>query len=166
SGSRYDPARSGEGLVQHVLDNGNILLFWFTYPIYNARHPSTARQAWFLRVVSPEERSLWIDRMLRPIGHFGEGNTAFDKPAFRLSINPLESGSQQVAYSRPYIVHTSITSIPMPALMSLRQEQIALTRLAGTRCDNQQSHQWISGAWYNPDFPGEGFMVEVNEDGR
>ena len=44
--------------------------------------------------------------------------------------------------------------------------QIQLTRLAGTTCDNQLEHQWISGVWFNPESTGEGFVVEVIEDGR
>ena len=163
SGSRYDPARSGEGFVQHVLDNGNILLFWFTYPVPDR---STARQAWFLDVVSPEQRSLWIDRLLQPSGSFGEGSDGFAKPGFPMSIDPLEGDAQQVAYNRAYISGRSLGGIPIASRMSIRQQQTALTRLAGTSCDNQQPHQWISGAWYNPDTSGEGFMVEVNEDGR
>ena len=43
---------------------------------------------------------------------------------------------------------------------------VPLTRLAGTTCDNRQPNEWISGAWYNPDANGEGFVVEVIEDGR
>jgi hypothetical protein len=32
SGSWYDPARSGEGLIVQFLPNGKALVIWFTYP--------------------------------------------------------------------------------------------------------------------------------------
>jgi hypothetical protein len=44
SGSWFNPGRSGEGFVQHVLDNGQVLMFWFTYP----RNEPQQEQAWYM----------------------------------------------------------------------------------------------------------------------
>jgi hypothetical protein len=165
SGSRYDPARSGEGFVQQVLDNGNTLLFWFTYPVREAGMTVQAQQAWFLGVTPSLDKSLWLRTLLQPGGSFGSGSDGFERPTFWLSINALEGQEQHVSYSREYTASRSLGGIPQYALMPLRHRQVALTRLAGTRCDNQQPHQWISGAWYDPQRSGEGFVVEVTESG-
>jgi hypothetical protein len=165
SGSWYDPARPGEGLVQHVLDNGQVLLFWFTFPIRSVG-TQTGQQAWFLSVTSPLERSLWLPRLIQPFGEFGSGNNGYGASPFWLSIDPLNGNAQQISYSRNFVADRSLGGIPSLSLMSDRQRQTPLTRLAGTACDNQQPHQWISGAWYDPERAGEGFVVDVNEDGR
>jgi hypothetical protein len=165
SGSWYDPDRSGEGFVQHVLDNGQVLLFWFTFTIQDAG-TQAGQQAWFLSVNSPLEKSLWLRRLLQPVGKFGFGNSGFSTPPFWLSIDPLNSDTQQISYSRSFVVDRSLGNIPSFALMSDRQWHTPLTRLAGTTCDNKQPHQWISGAWYDPQRSGEGFVVDVNSDGR
>lgn len=165
SGSWFDPDRGGEGFVQHVLENGQVLLFWFTFPIRNAGM-QPEQQAWFLSVTAPLERSLWLRRLLQPFGEFGLGNTSYGTPPFWLSIDPLKDNAQQTSYSRSFVVDRSLGGIPSLSLMSDRQRHVALTRLAGTSCDNQQPHQWISGAWYDPDRSGEGFMVDTNGDGR
>src|SRR5688572_24225781 len=44
SGSWYSPARSGEGLIVQVLDNGSVIAIWFTFPPAG----SSAKQAWIL----------------------------------------------------------------------------------------------------------------------
>lgn len=166
SGSWFDPGRSGEGIVQHLLDNGRVLLFWFTFPIPERGDTDPLEQAWFMDVVSPQERSLWIQQLLKPFGKFGAGNDDFETQGFYLSIDPLTKTAQQISYSLPFVEDRTIGFLPIYGTMSNRQEFLALTKLAGTTCKNQQPHQWISGAWYDPQRAGEGFMVEVNEDGR
>lgn len=157
SGSRFNPQRSGEGLVQHVLDNGNVLLFWFTH--------EREEQAWFLRVAEDPVRSVRFEGLNRTEGHFGEGGTANLLTHFLLRIDRDFEGVQHMAYSG--VVSTELALGQLRSnIMSQNYEQIDLTRLAGSTCDSQQPHQWISGAWYDPARSGEGFMVEVNEDGR
>jgi hypothetical protein len=58
-----------------------------------------------------------------------------------------------------------VTPPPLPP-RHWRQDHWPLTQLAGTRCDNIHPMQWASGAWFNPARGGEGFVVEVNHDGR
>jgi hypothetical protein len=65
-----------------------------------------------------------------------------------------------------HVLGGSMTGIVSYGLTSQRYDHAPLTRLAGSTCDNQQPNQWISGAWYDPERDGEGFMVEVNIDGR
>lgn len=157
SGSRFNPQRSGEGVVHHLLDNGNMLLLWFTHAL--------GEQAWFLRVTQPTERSVHFDGLHKPDGRFGEGGSANMQDHFRLTIDRELDGTQHMAYSAAVNYGGFLGSFWF-TLMSQNYGQVDLTRLAGTTCDNQQPHQWISGAWYDPARSGEGFMVEVNEDGR
>ena len=44
SGSWYDPARSGEGLILQFLPTGKALVIWFTYPPAG----EAAEQAWLI----------------------------------------------------------------------------------------------------------------------
>lgn len=157
SGSRFNPQRSGEGVVHHVLDNGDMLLLWFTHAL--------GEQAWYLRVAQPLERSVHFDGLHRPDGRFGEGGSANLQDDFRLTIDRELDGTQHMAYSAGVDFSGGLGSF-WHTLMSQNYEQADLTRLAGASCDSPQPHQWISGAWYDPERSGEGFMVDVNEDGR
>lgn len=164
SGSWFNPTRSGEGFVQHLLDNGQVLLFWFTFSGYGPHWEEG--QTWYLNVVSPQERSLWLQDLLKPNGSFNAGSTGFLRLPFWLSIDPLSDSAQQISYSHPTIIWANMTGWVWMNFSSDRREQIALTKLAGSRCDNRQPHQWISGAWYDPARASEGFVIEVNQDGR
>lgn len=164
SGSWFNPARSGEGIVQHQLDNGLVLLFWFTYPSHGAA-ALTRSQLWLFRVADPNERTVLYDGLNASEGRFGAGGTALFSPDFRLRTSRSDEERQQFSYSYGFDSGGS-PGIRTFSVVSDQYDQVALTRLAGTTCDNQQPHQWISGAWYDPERSGEGFMVEVNQDGR
>ena len=168
SGSWFDPQRNGEGFVQHLLEDGRVLLFWFTYwPLENTQW-KFGDQAWQFAVVPAREDSIVMRAMHRHfMGRFGHGrlNREAEFTATHLTISPLTPRLQQIAYTHNWPVQRSRVGA-FNMRMAERLHQVPLTRLAGSTCDNQQPGQWISGAWYNPDADGEGFMVEVNEDGR
>lgn len=167
SGSWFNPDRSGEGFVQQLLDNGRMLTFWFTYP-----RNENEGQRWFLGLAPAGDTGVWMEDLLAPVGRFGAGNREPENPReeldqtipFRLSINRLDEERQHGAYSRSVVLGGSMTDLGSFGLDSLRFDQIALTRLAGTTCENQSEFQDYSGAWYNPERAGEGFVVEVLPD--
>jgi hypothetical protein len=76
SGSWYDPARSGEGIVLQFLPDGRALAIWFTYPAENDNNPGN-EQAWLITDGSAIEGSkIKFSRVLQPQGGiFGD---AFD----------------------------------------------------------------------------------------
>ncbi len=160
SGSWFDPARSGEGFVHHLLENGQVLLYWFTFP-----RQAGQQQAWHFGVAPAHETSVRFEHLYTSIGRFDEGRDDLESSPFRLSVNPVGNHRQTIDYSRSIIRGGSMTGLVSYGLTASRADHVPLTRLAGSTCDSQRPEQWLSGAWYDPERDGEGFVVEVNEDG-
>jgi hypothetical protein len=168
SGSWFDPARDGEGLTQMLLAGGDMLVYWFTFS-------PEGEQRWLFGSGSRHETYLdWPDLLTTAFGRFGQGLEAFDYRSIRangmLRIDRTDRDQQHVLYGQSERI---CNRPPMPPddgcdihLRNVRVLQSPLTRLAGSRCDNQQPNQWISGAWYNPEANGEGFVVEVTDQGH
>ena len=168
SGSWFDPARPGEGFSMMLLEDGTSLIYWFS-------HISRNRQLWLFNSGHIAETTARFQPLLRTRGQFGLGFQGVENPLLRggeLRLDRVENGALhaefRVAYTgydlaQPGDIETAWPPIPDNAFRSDHQQ---LSRLAGSRCDNQDPRQWISGAWYNPDQTGEGFVVEVIEDGR
>ncbi|QOC22913.1 hypothetical protein IC757_01760 [Wenzhouxiangella sp. AB-CW3] len=169
-GSWFDPSRAGEGLTQMLLTDGQLLTYWFTYAPEQATSTDQEGQTWMLAMASPGES--WVEHTGFQIpqgGRFSIGlegqrpqpqrwsattrqdRTAADEIHFSYQLN---HGSLCIAWGCSHNVKSG------------RHDLMPLTRLAGTRCDNQQPNQALSGAWYNPDANGEGFIVEVLDNGR
>jgi len=167
SGSWYATERSGEGFAQMLLDNGQVLLYWFTHRIPAALQPESGEQVWFFGVADPDHDQVVFESMFINRGRFGQGGIERRavRSDLRLSVSPLPDGSQQAAWSLRWFTSGGF-SVVLANHFAGRDRQVALTRLAGSTCHNQHPDQWISGAWYNPERDGEGFVVEVNEDGR
>jgi len=160
SGSWFDPDRDGEGFVQHLLDNGQVLQYWFTFP-----RRADQQQAWHFGLAPARETSVRFEQLYTSTGRFSEGRDELEASPFRLSVNPIGTDRQVIDYSRSVIRGGSMTGLISYGLESNRSDHVPLTRLAGSDCDNQPPYQWLSGAWYDPERDGEGFMVEVNNDG-
>lgn len=64
SGSFYDPARNGEGLVIQWLDNGQVLIIMFTYDL-------DGKQFWTFGIGTPDGKSVTIDAL------YASGTTAW-----------------------------------------------------------------------------------------
>ena len=176
SGSWFSPQRSGEGFSLMLLDSGQPLIYSFTYT-------PEGEQLWYFEVGHSGDRFLDWPKLLETRGDFGLGlRWSDDRPALRdiarLRIDRLGGGTIQVERSvidysgcPPFngLPPADGEPVPLPCPVSPisdRSAQIQLTRLAGSTCDNQDPHQWISGAWFSPDRAGEGFVVEVFENGR
>lgn len=169
SGSWYDPDRSGEGITIHQLESGAALMYFFTFD-------ENGNQQWLFDVRAANDTNVRWHEMLRTRGRFGEGllDTEDDSIEVRGSFRVDHLGSDRVMAERVYIDETAnacVLPYPPPLdcfgdSLSDRLEYQRLSKLAGTTCDNQSDFQQYSGAWYNPERSGEGFIVEVLPDDR
>ncbi len=166
SGSWFDPDRSGEGLSLMLLDNGQPLLYWFT-------HINKGRQMWLFEAGQRSDTTLFLPDLIRTHGSFNEGFGQTQVPFVRRGDLRLDrtadgqlAGQYEITYISTELPQGPIIVGPHPVATAERRNHTQFTRLAGTTCTNQQPHQDLSGAWFNPERDGEGFVVEVTEDGR
>lgn len=171
SGSWYDRERSGEGISVLQLDNGSSLIYFFTFDEHG-------NQQWLFNVTGTGEFSVDWNEMLRTRGRFNEGLLASGAQSppveVRGSFRIDRLGSDRILAERVYIDETGNACLAVypPPLgcfgdsLSDRLEYQRLSQLAGTNCDNQSEFQKYSGAWYDPERSGEGFIVEVLPDER
>jgi len=163
SGSWYDPARSGKGYTAMLLDSGQLLYYWFGYP----SHRDQEIQKWSFQMIEPGGTSARFPQALAPFGgQFGQGlgrGTMADIDRREVEMVPRAGGKVVITTStRPAI--RGMSGGPIHTVIQERFDHQRLTELAGTHCDNQNSYQDYSGAWFNPDLNGEGFILEVLPD--
>lgn len=171
SGSWFDPERNGEGAVVHLLAGGGAIHYTFGFD-------NEGRQHWLLGVGTELDKHLYWRELRAERGTFGQGladqsggpGLPYPMMGFGRDWRMDRVDSDRFVIER---IYHDFSGCPdnsvMPCLagpISDRHEYVPLTRLAGTTCENQQPHQWISGAWFDPERDGEGFVVEVLEDGR
>lgn len=171
SGSWFDPDRSGEGAVVHLLPDGRALHYTFGFD-------NEGRQHWLLGVGTQLDEAVYWRWLKSERGVFGQGfadQSGFPRIHYPAMGGGMEwrmdrVGTDRFVIERTYadLSHCSDNSMSLclGRVLSDRLEYLQLTRLAGTTCDNQNSNQSFSGAWYDPERDGEGFVVEVLEDGR
>lgn len=171
SGSWFDPERDGEGVVLHLLPDGRAVHYTFGFDVEGQQH-------WLLGVGTQLDETVHWRRLKSERGVFGQGfadqsgfpHIRYPAMGWGMDWRMDRVGTDQFVIERTYgdFSHCADNSV-MPCagrLLSDRLEYLQLTRLAGTTCDNQDSNQSFSGAWYDPERDGEGFVVEVLEDGR
>lgn len=167
SGSWFDPSRSGEGISMHLLDSGGALLYHFGFD-------SAGRQHWLIGMGREAEATLyWPNRIVSTRGRFGEGilDDEMDGVGFGRDWRLDRINADLFHYEQTYVDFAPCEDwegFPMPCaarMHSNRFDYDRLTQLAGTHCDKQHPLQGLSGAWYDPQRRGEGFVVEVMEDG-
>lgn len=170
SGSWFDPERNGEGAVLHLLPDGRAMHYTFGFD-------NEGRQHWLLGVGTQLDKYLLWRELRAQRGTFGQG-LADQSSGPRLPYPTMGFGDdwrmdrvgsdrfliERTYYDSSHCPDNTVMLCPAHPL-SDRHEYVPLTRLAGTTCDNQQSHQWISGAWFDRERDGEGFVVEVLADG-
>ncbi len=167
SGSWYTASRNGEGFALQVLDSGDALVVWFTYP--PAGGPG--QQAWILaqggRVDGDRIR---FDNAFTTRGpRFG---AQFDPaqvqilPWGTLEFRFTGCNSGEFTYAGP------------AAWGSGTREITRLTTLSELECDGSKRRLTASGArslaglrqrggsWFDPSHNGEGWQVEELPDGR
>jgi hypothetical protein len=172
SGSWFNPEFDGEGVALQVLDNGAPLLYSFSFD-------RQGRQQWLFEVGYVGQRFHKWPWLLETRGDFGQG-FRFDgddplmRASSRMRFDRLEGDALHV--ERNYYDQAAcgpLDSTPpdpmmpcFPQLYADRLDYQRLTELAGTTCETRTQFQELSGAWYNPEQPGEGFIIEVMPDDR
>ncbi len=170
SGSWYHPDRAGEGVSLMLLDSGAPLLYGFGFD-------TDGRQQWLFELGAMGDQWLRWDPLRETRGHFGEGvatdeDYRFVRPTGRFRADRV--GEDTLSLHRHYYdllacgpwgpgVQSGPGLCP-PPLIDDRLDYQRLSRLAGTTCDNGSDYQQYSGAWYNPEQSGEGFLIEVMPD--
>ena len=161
SGSWFDPERSGEGISMMLLDNGETLIHWFTHA---PQDHLTDGQAWFSGNREQVLPGFDMIHLYAPIGGgFAQGLPDPDDYQIgmgaRVDVLDIEGGG---LHARQYVNMFSANG----GSESQIREYTRITQLAGTTCDNQSAFQQYSGAWYDPERDGEGFVIEVLPDDR
>jgi hypothetical protein len=175
SGSWFNPEFDGEGVILHLLDTGTPLLYSFSFD-------RLGRQQWLFEVGHPAPQSFLWERLKETRGDFGQGmRHDGDQPMMRGMSRMrfdrlddhhlhLERNYYDLASCGPFMPIDPDEPAPpgfcTPELFSDRLDYHRLTEMAGTTCDNQSDFQQYSGAWFNPDTDGEGFIIEVLPDDR
>lgn len=166
SGSWFDPARSGEGIVLQLLPDGTAFAFWFTY----AAVGESGEQAWLLAADGRiDGDTIRFGRTLRPRG--GRFGAAFDPAAIeyvdwgQLELQFANCTTAMLRYSGP------------PGYGSGERRLSRLTTLDEVDCNGARDLlpsgarafsglRARSGAWYVPTRSGEGWIVEELADGH
>ncbi|MGY6554862.1 MAG: hypothetical protein ACXIUM_10110 [Wenzhouxiangella sp.] len=171
SGSWYAPERLGEGVVFHQLDEEQALLYWFTFD-------DVGQQRWLFGLGRLHEFGADWRALQQSFGRFGIGLVADDEQpgmatrgGFRLDRLGAEVLMAERSYVETDIDRECILLFPQPlACVSGGQSDRLVferaTELAGTSCENRTGFEHLSGAWFNPASDGEGFLIEMLEDGR
>ena len=163
SGAWLDPDHNGEGWLIQILDDQTALVYWFTY---GPRGEDASRQLWVgAQTGRIEGPNIIIEQMITTSGpRFGD---AFDADALRL--NPWgdvvfrfdDCNSGQMYYRG------------RDGFGQGRQNLARLTSLANTSCDgdptpvsNSEVSGRNSGAWFNADRAGEGWLLEILPDNQ
>jgi len=167
SGSWYQPERSGEGVTLMLLDNGQLLNYWFTYAPQE-EEDQAPEQMWLVEVTDPadtygEFKPMWITSG----GRFSEGLADGSSRPSHTWIRQNRIDQDTLHFFYDYRGNGfCITGACFWDVFTGRYDQQRLTELAGTRCDNHSPFQRFSGAWYDPERNGEGFIIEVLPDDR
>lgn len=152
SGSWFDPAKDGQGMVMQVIAPGQVLMTWFTFD-------HEGNPAWLQGIGALDGQRAEFDALLRFEGpRFGP---EFD-PADRIEI---PTGTLSVDFSSCTTATAEFTGIEPFVDDTLNLQR--LTSVTGFDCQGEQSqqrfplHHGLSGAWYAPKQDGQGWMVEV-----
>jgi len=166
TGSWFDPARSGEGIVIELLEDGSAALFWFTYP----PEGEPGDQAWMFAISDDVDGdTIRFDAMRRPQGaRFG---AAFDPD----DVVMADWGSVELQFhdcGRLTLRYQGPT-----AFGDGQREMVRLTAVDELDCGGQRALlgngaraldglRARSGAWFDPARSGEGWILEDLADGR
>jgi hypothetical protein len=169
SGNWYDPDRSGEGYVIEVLDDGRVALVWFTFP---PDATETDQQAWMIGVGYLEGDHIVVDRMQTQKGTvFGSGFNMDD-------IETTDWGRVEMVFDDCDVGGTDYSGPPAFGQGFLPMQR--LTAIHGHSCpsagmeteqppDNFEAtlaSEAASGAFYQPERTGEGWLMEYLGDGQ
>lgn len=154
SGSWFDPLHSGEGWNLIVLDDRRVLVTWFSY------RPDGGDQAWFIGVGEIQGNEILLPDMLIPAG------TTFGPEFDPDEVINAPWGRARIWFescTRGGISWNSEAGFPRGGLRLNR-----LSRIGGLPCEGEAEPPdaaRYSGHWFDPLHSGEGWLVEILEDG-
>jgi Kelch motif len=165
SGSWFDPARNGEGIILQYLPDGRVLAIWFTYPAVGER----AEQAWMLGTGVASAEKIRFSSVVQPKG--GKFGAQFNPASVRnepwgtfeltfTSCNQLTMRYEGTsAYGSGTRSYTRLSTIDQIDCSGARK----LTTHGARSIDGLRGK---SGAWYVPSRSGEGWIIEELADNR
>jgi hypothetical protein len=150
----FDPSHNGEGFILEMLADNRAVLYWFTFD-------KDGNQDWYIGVGDVRGNRILFTQLLRVSG--GEFGPGFDPTM----ITEESVGSATFIWS-------GCDSGSMDWHIGnehSRQKLVRITRIMGMECGAPQlaplpEIALLSGSWYDPSHAGEGFTVEVMDDGR
>ncbi|MFC1720209.1 hypothetical protein ACFL00_03610 [Pseudomonadota bacterium] len=158
SAAFYDPTRNGEGLFVELLENGQALVYMFTYDV------AGEKQAWMLGLGYQTGTGIIINDFLRPVGatfgpDFDPGDvvkTNFGSLAFLLPT----CGTSAMPGSL-FVYPTGAPGYPVFG----SNQYVQLTSILSCDTATGSANSPWSGSWFDPAHDGEGIILEVLEDG-
>jgi len=152
--SWYDPNHDGEGFLLELLDNDVAVMFWFTYN-------DVGEQDWYVAAGKVRGNHIEFPKLKTASG--GEFGPGFDPE----NVTREVVGSASFIWSGCDEGSMSYQIGPRHGRLQL----VRLTRLMGIECGQPPmqptpEEALLSGSWFDPTHDGEGYIVEVLEDGR
>jgi hypothetical protein len=165
SGSWFDPARNGEGIVLELLADGSAVAFWFTYPASGEQ----ATQMWLFGTGWVDGNRIRFESMLRPVGaRFGE---AFDPAAVQytewgsLELESGDCGRLTLRWQGPAEFGSGQRELQRLTVLD-QLDCAGRSGLVGNRARGLHGLRPGSAAWFDPQRSGEGWIVEQLADDR
>lgn len=147
SGSWYNPSRNGEGFHIQLLDNGQALVIWFTYP--GVSDDPATEQSWILGIGEFSGNTITINDAFKANGPvFGDG---YDKDDF----NRIIWGDLSVTFSGAATGVVNYDGLDGAGSTNISR----ITSIVGTEVKSSLP-DGVSGAWYDPETDGQGWFVD------
>jgi hypothetical protein len=154
SGAWFDTSRNGEGFILEILEDGQAVMYWFTYD-------GEGRQDWYIAVGEVSGNRILFPDLLRVSG--GQFGPDFDPG--KVVRTPVGSAD---------FIFASCDSGAMNWVIdrdggARRQGRMDLTRLSrvmGVDCGPPLGAPILeiatrNGSWYDPSHSGEGYTLEI-----
>jgi hypothetical protein len=170
TGLYYDPSRSGEGFSYELLNDGRVWIQWFTYD-------DLGGQRWYSGVGEFSGNRIAVNQLNQISGGvFGEN---FDSNNIEVSsfgsleiifgggeARPEPIGFHEIERTAK-MVYTDLNGKKLRTdLHQLSFVKGALNTTINTVAPIEEPVGLITGSWYDPLRSGEGYILEILEDGR
>ncbi|NOR20155.1 MAG: hypothetical protein GQ538_08735 [Xanthomonadales bacterium] len=171
SGSWYDPDHDGEGWFVEILNDSKAVVYWFSYT--PPGEGGTREQAWIGGVGDIVGSSIVIAEASSVITTGPPFGTDFDpaqvvrKPwgKFVLSFSDCDGGVMYYQALDPSYGNGSLNLNRLTSIGSVPCGSKAETTATVQKDDVFEVTPAISGAWYDPGHDGEGWLLEILDDG-
>lgn len=160
SGTWYAPDRSGEGIALQMLEDGSLVLVWFTYPPLG----EAGEQAWLLGVSNRlEDHRIRFEDVVRPRGaRFG---AAFDpadvvnQPWGHIELEFIDCDRLRLSYAGPAAFGEGAREL----VRLSAPEQLGCSGQRPLQANGARSLDGLrsrSGTWFVPARSGEGWLID------